>query len=245
MSYLMRCCLGGIALIVVGGVVDSPVIIIVGLIVLILPLCTIPWQLYIAPRLPPSRRARAGWSSDVLHGIGSAMDRGLDRRRLMALADFIEGLEMMPQWGCVLPQQEQVGNVRHVDGRIACLGYVLRPGGAGYGNVLFDSERKSDPPRGYYLSGYGLVCWAWGAAAGMNAVAGVDHVNKLQDVLTAEPVQRGEVPALCLVEVTTEHVADALRHFIETEEEPAQAWLMADRLWNQRMHQMQAIIAAQ
>ena len=169
-------------------------------------------------------RARAGWPSAVLHGVGAAMDRGLDRRRLAALADFIEGLEMMPEWGGEAPGP--LGDARFVDGQIECLGFVLRAGGAGYGTVLFHGDRQSDSPKGYYLSGYGLVCWGWGTTVGMNAVADTGYVNKVQAVLTAEPVRNGEVPGFRLHEVTTAHVADAIRQFIESEE-PGSAWYMA------------------
>ena len=173
-----------------------------------------------------SDRARAGWPSAVLHGVGAAMDRGLDRRRLAALADFIGGLEMMPDWNGEAPGP--LGDARFVDGRIECLGYVLRAGGAGYGTVLFNGERgeRQDSPTGYYLSGFGLVCWGWGETLGMNAVADTGFVNKVQAVLTAEPVREGKVPGFRWHEVTTAHVADAIRQFIEAEE-PVRSWYMA------------------
>lgn len=169
-------------------------------------------------------RARGGWPSEVLHGIGASMDQGLDRRRLSKLADFIEGIELMPEWAGEAPGP--VGDARHVDGRIECLGYVLRAGGAGFGTVLFHSDRQHGSPQGYYLSGYGLICWGWGESMGMNAVAEVGNANKVQDLLTAEPVRRGEVPGFRLGDVTTAHVADAIRRFVESEE-PGRAWYMA------------------
>lgn len=168
-----------------------------------------------------------GWPSSVLHSVSACMEAGLDRRRLMKLADFIEGLSMIPEWGGDAPGP--LGDARHVDGRIDCLGYVLRPGGAGYGTVIFNADRQSDSPAGYYLSGFGLICWGWGAAKGMNAVAASGFVNKLQDVLTAEPVRQGKVPGFRMADVTTAHVADAVRRFVESEE-PARAWYMASGL---------------
>ena len=67
------------------------------------------------------------------------MEGGIDKRRLEAMADFIEGLPMAPDRG---QAPGPVGNAKHVHGSIPCLGYVLRPGGEGYGLVVFDADKQ-------------------------------------------------------------------------------------------------------
>ena len=176
-------------------------------------------------------RGNADWPSAVLHEIGSSMDGGIDKRRLAAMADFIEGLVMVPDRG--EPAPGPLGTAAGVDGRYPCLGYVLRPGGEGFGTVCFhphepNEERRRDP-QGYYLTGFGLCCWAWGKANGINAVATVEASSQLQDVFIAEPIRQGNVPGFTLGDVTTAHVADAIRQFIKCED-AARSWYMASGL---------------
>ena len=144
---------------------------------------------FLAMRNGSTDRGSADWPSAVLHELAPAMAQGLDKRRLRALASFIEGLELMPEWG----------------------------------------TSGAPGPLGYYLSGYGLVCWGWGEGKGMNAVADNGYVNRLQDMLTAEPVRLRQVPGLTLWDVTPRHVADAIRQFCESED-AGQAWYMASGL---------------
>ena len=176
-------------------------------------------------------RGNADWPSAVLHEIGSSMDGGIDKRRLAAMADFIEGLVMVPDRG--EPAPGPLGTAAGVDGRYPCLGYVLRPGGEGFGTVCFhphepNEERRRDP-QGYYLTGFGLCCWARGKANGINAVATVEASSQLQDVFIAEPIRQGNVPGFTLGDVTPRHVADAIRQFIDCED-ATRAWFMASGL---------------
>ena len=184
-----------------------------------------------AMRKGVAERGVTTWPSAVLHEIGPSMEGGIDKRRLAAMADFIEGLVMVPDRGD--PAPGPLGTAAGVDGRYPCLGFVLRPGGEGFGTVCFHpckhgEERRSDP-QGYYLTGYGLCCWAWGKANGINAVATVAASSQLQDVLTAEPIRAGLVSGFTLGDVTPAHVADAIRQFIGSED-ATRAWFMASGL---------------
>ena len=178
-----------------------------------------------------AERGVTTWPSAVLHEIGPSMEGRIDKRRLAAMADFIEGLDMVPDRGD--PAPGPLGTAAGVDGRYPCLGYVLRPGGEGYGTVCFypyknEEERRSDP-QGFYLTGYGLCCWAWGKGNGINAVATVDASSALHDVFIGEPVRAGLVPGFTLGDVTPRHVADAIRQFIDCED-ATRAWYMASGL---------------
>ena len=184
-----------------------------------------------AMRKGVAERGVTSWPSAVLHEIGPSMDGRIDKRRLAAMADFIEGLDMVPDRGD--PAPGPLGTAAGVDGRYPCLGYVLRPGGEGYGTVCFhpyknDEERRSDP-KGYYLTGYGLCCWAWGKGNGINAVATVEASSQLQHVFIAEPIRAGLVSGFTLGDVTPRHVADAIRQFIACED-ATRAWFMASGL---------------
>ncbi len=173
-------------------------------------------------------RGDTTWPSAFLHEIGPSMEDGIDKRRLAAIADFIEGLPMGPERGELAPGP--LGTATGVDGRFECFGFVLRPGREGLGTVCFHphephEERRRDP-QGYYLSGFGLVCWAWGASQGMSAVADNDHAVRMHDVFIAEPVREEHVPGFTLSDVTPRHVADAIRRFIDCED-AALAWRSA------------------
>lgn len=170
-------------------------------------------------------RASEDWPSRVLHDRGPVPKEGLDEARLARLADFIETLEVMdtsqPQWAL-----GPVGDITIPDSRTEVLGYLLTSGGHGYGAVCFQED--SNRP-GYYMTGYGLVCWGWGTTNGMASVAANGHVNALQDVLTAEPVRTRQIPDLTVEQVTGAHVADALRQFIDCRD-AHRAWWLASGL---------------
>ena len=158
------------------------------------------------------RNSDPTWPSAALHDLGSKMANGIDRRRLLGLAEYIEGVGYVtPQtshgtkWapGPVLPLEMHV-----VDGRLECIGYMLDGPGDGLGlQCLVDGKRK------LYLTGYGLACWAWGRTNGMAALAEGVARQDLEDLLIAKPVKKGFVPGLARTAVTAFHVAQALRYF--------------------------------
>ena len=152
--------------------------------------------------------------SSVLHGIDPSMDRGLDVRRLYALADFIEGLGTMVPMGRAGAKEWAPGPVQPTDwvkSHQRVVGYMLRPAATAYGlNCLLPSGESVQ-----YLTGYGLLCWGWGNSQGMNAVAANGHVRELEWLLTAQPVVGGSVRGLMhLSEISCDMVADAIRHFV-------------------------------
>lgn len=160
------------------------------------------------------------WPSKVLHDVRGCIEGGLNRARLRALAERIEGLPL-----CRFGDKGTgpMPAIQRVDGRVACIGFALRAGGQGYGFVEYSAPAPHGEIVGYRLTGYGLCCWAWGESAGMSALASNGHVNGLQAVLTAEPVKRGEVPDLSSWAVTPSHVAGAIRAFVECED-AVEAW---------------------
>ena len=163
------------------------------------------------------------WPSKVLHDVGGGFEGGLNRARLRALADFIEGLPIT--WrGARHPGP--VPSIQSLEARVACIGFVLHAGGPGFGLVAYSAPAPHGAVMGYHLTGYGVICWAWGASNGMSSVAGNGLVNGLQSVLTAEPIERGAVPDLSLPDVTPAHVAAALRAFVECED-AEDAWRAA------------------
>lgn len=169
-------------------------------------------------------RGSENWPSKVLHDRGPAPKEGLDEARLVRLADFIETLEVMdtshPAWA-----DGPVAVLNGLHGKQECLGYLLAATGHGLGAVCF----REGQPDAYYLTGYGLVCWGWGTVNGMASVAANGFQNALQDVFTAEPVRRHQIPDLTLADVTSAHVADALRKFVECRD-PHRAWWHASGL---------------
>ena len=165
----------------------------------------------------------ADWPSKVLHDVRGCIEGGLNRERLRALADFIEGLPMTWRedrhpW--------QVPVIRHLMGETECIGFVLRSGGAGLGLMEYDKPAPEGVVMGYHLTGFGAISWGWGTGNGMASVANNGLVNALQAVLTAEPVARGMVRGVALPNVTTAHVAAALRAFLDCEEAEG-AWRAA------------------
>ena len=166
------------------------------------------------------KRDGEAWPSKVLHDARGCIEGGLNRARLGALADYIEGLPLS-RFGD--KASGPMPTIRHVDGRVDCVGFALRAGGPGYGFLEYDAPPPHGQIVGYRLTGFGLCCWAWGEAAGMSSLALNGLVNGLQAVLTAEPVQRGEVPDLANGAVTPAHVAAAIRAFIECED-AVEAW---------------------
>ena len=170
------------------------------------------------------RTNQEAWASGELHGINPLMEDGLDRRRVHALADVIEALPVMAPLFSSKPWTDgPIVQARFVDGRLPVKGYILRDGSSsGLGVVQFGKGQGSDA-EGYYLSGYGIICWAWGMQMGMAAVAGNGLVNELQQVLTAEPVMQRELGSYTITKVTLPHIAQALRAFCETRDAKA-AW---------------------
>lgn len=168
--------------------------------------------------------ASHNWPSRILHEVPQAFEEGLATARLKRLADLIETLGVMdqsrPGWAA-----GKVGILGSVHGRNEVLGYLLQSGGQGYGAVCF----REGQPDAYYLTGYGLVCWGWGKGQSMASVAANGHQNALQDVLTAEPVRKQQIPDLFLGDVTGRHVADALRQFVVCRD-PHRAWWKASGL---------------
>ena len=173
-------------------------------------------------------RGNADWPNAFLHELGPSMDGRIDKRRLPAMADYIESLELSPNRG-EMTAPGPLGHADGVNGRYPCLGYVLRPGGEGFGAVCFPAGKERAAPAGYYLSGFGIACWAWGRQQGMNAVATNEAVGQLHDVFIAEPVRLMQVPGFTLGDVTPRHVADAIRQFIDCED-ATRAWYMASGL---------------
>ena len=171
-----------------------------------------------------ARTSERNWPSDRLHSISQHMEQGLDVRRLMALADVIEALPLARfnrGYGWMA--------TRMVDGRTPVEGYELRGGGPdGLGSVHFEKGKAG--ALAYKLTGYGLVCWAWGQSMGMAAVADNGLVNMVHQVLTAEPVHAGvtKEDGLGLSGLTTKHVADAVRAFCALRS-AKDAWLQVAR----------------
>ena len=167
-------------------------------------------------------RASYDWPSKVLHDHGPKPEHGIDKARLLRLADFIETLEIVwPRKGAWAPGP--VAEARYVDGRTPVIGYMLESGGEGYGlTVNVNGVWK------YYLTGYGIINWGWGTTGGMGSVAANGYLNTVQDVLTAEPIRREKIPDTWIRTVTTAQVADALRHFVEHPDDGAEkAWWFA------------------
>ena len=158
-------------------------------------------------------RASADWPSRVLHDIGPRMEFGLDRRRLMALADYIEGLERIAPWR---PNGKDwtdgpVAVAKFVHGATPVKGFALRGGEEGYGVVEFSGGNAS----AYWLTGYGLVCWGWGAGNGLSHVADMQRIGEVQAVLDARPVTMSKVQGLGITQVRPHHVAMAIREFLD------------------------------
>lgn len=157
------------------------------------------------------------WPSSVLHELNQRMEDGLDARRLLALADLIEPLPMAPLMRGIGKHWANgpIVAARYMDGRTPVIGYVLRESTEkGFGLVEFE-EGKNTGAAGYWLTGYGLVCWGWGEQMGMAAVAGNGMVQQLQQVLTADPIWQRKFTDLTISKVTPVLIAQALRHFVQ------------------------------
>ena len=172
------------------------------------------------------RQNHTDWPSAVLHGVTMRLEHGLDARRINKLADFIAGLDRMApimrtsrDWA-----DGPVMSTKFVHGTTPVKGYVLRAHDEnGYGMVEY-SRTGQNVIHGYWLSGFGLICWGWGEAMGMRAVADNGIANQLHQVLTAEPVwQRKFGEELTITQVTCKHVAAALRYFC-TDRDADIAW---------------------
>ena len=165
--------------------------------------------------------------SNMLHNVAPRMEPdGLDRRRLNALADFIETLPLAPR-GRIADSDPEMGHLptKVVDGRTPCVAFRLTGGGpGGFGEVYF----KGSAPRpasvtGYALSGYGIICWSWGSGNGMASVALNGRANELQRVLTADPVLGSKEITWGDTVIQPPLVAMALRCFLEGMT-PTEAW---------------------
>ena len=172
-------------------------------------------------------RGSEDWPSKVLHEVGPQMEAdGLDRRRLHALADFIETLYAAP---APKIRQEVVGSnvhecpAKYVDGRTKCEFFSLRNGGqAGLGKVYFKDSPEPQNVVSYALTGYGLICWGWGSENGMRSVALNGRVNEVSRVLAADPALGHEMDWTQGF-INAGHVAMALRFFLEGMT-PLEAW---------------------
>ena len=154
----------------------------------------------------------ASWPSAVLHKVAPRMDEGLDTRRIHAMADFIEELEMAPHFrGGVKWASGPTGGIAYISGQTPVRGYVVRDSGqSGMGVVVNDPAETH-----YYLTGYGLICWGWGASSGMSSVAQNGLVDQLQDVLTARPVWDRAFPDYTISALTCPDIAQALRELVQ------------------------------
>ena len=161
-------------------------------------------------------RGSDDFPSKVLHEVPKVFEDGLAVRRLEALADFIGGL---PQFSGRV--KTIVANRVHSECEIA--GFVLRAGGNGYGIVHFTGDR-TDPKQEVlaYYTGWGIICWGWGAYQGMSAVAENGMMGPLQDVLTAEPLRRENL-GMSFSSAGPADVADALREFVKCRD-AKEAW---------------------
>ena len=162
-------------------------------------------------------RDSADWPSKVLHDVGPRMEFGIDRRRLAALADFVEALERIAPisrprgtpWtdGPVAP-------AKFVVGQVPVKGFMLQEEGhAGMGLVEFNGQGEAE---GYWLTGFGLVCWGWGAEKGMANVAEPTRCHELTRLFTAQPVRKGLVAGYAWTQITTKDVAAAIREYLES-----------------------------
>ena len=166
------------------------------------------------------RDSMRAWPSYVLHQVGPRMVDGLDGRRLNALADLIEGLHVQDTSGSAWAQGP-VSQAKFVDGALPVLGYLVEGSrGRGWGVICHGPEGT-----GYYLTGYGLVCWGWGCTNGIASVAANGMAAQVERVLSAEPVRSRSVRDIELGQVTTAHVADALRHLVECRDADKAWWL--------------------
>ena len=180
------------------------------------------------------RKTVEGWPSAVLHGVAGAREEGLNPKRLHAMADFIETLPLAPLTGGRSFSGCPMGTLSQVRGYTQVVGYMLS-GGGGHGYGLSQHGPRAHGSEkseflGYWLTGYGLICWGWGTTEGMSAVADNEHVNELHKVLTAEPVVDRECGDLTLTKVTTGLVAEAVREFCTTRD-AQQAWRNVAGRW--------------
>ena len=163
------------------------------------------------------RTNQDNWESGAMHSINPRMENGLDTRRLLALANVIQDLPLAPLRGTGGHDWADgpVVAARFIHGDTPVKGYILRDATErGFGLVEFESH-KSSGINGYWLTGYGLCCWAWGEQMGMAAVAGNGMVAQLQAVLTAEPVWQRTFREYTISKVKPEHIAEALRRFVD------------------------------
>ena len=173
--------------------------------------------------------------SAVLHDVAPRMVNGLDERRVLAMADFIETLEMVPH---ARTSKEKwapgpVGIAGYLDKSLPCTRYMLDPSGAGsegFGLVCHDEATKRGQE--YYLTGWGIICWAWGTEHGMANVAQGKRANELQSVLTAYPVKERCVGhGYYMDQVKAKDVANALRYYVGCED-PVEAWKKVADEWH-------------
>ena len=145
------------------------------------------------------------WPSAVLHDVGPQMGKdGIDRRRLEALAGFIETL---PMAGGTPAGRSRVP-LKRVDGRTPAVRFHLHGGPAGMGFIDVQDGAWVDE---YGLTAYGLCCWGWGETQGMTAVATNGRAGEVHETWTAQPVLDRRVRMG--PDIEPRHVADALRHY--------------------------------
>ena len=176
------------------------------------------------------------WPSKVLHDVPQRMEPdGLDRGRLLALADFIAGLERAPHaegLASKMGSDVHLCPAKFVDGRTKCEHFSLRDGGPnGFGQLFFKGRPDPQNVLGYALTGYGIVCWGWGRENGMRSVCLNGKVNEVSQVLAADPVLGSKTVSWTHGIITPRHVAQALRRYLDGMT-PKEAWeAVKDRPW--------------
>ena len=179
------------------------------------------------------RKTKDGWASAKLHDIGPRMKHGIDERRIRGLAAFIDGLDFIAPMRRTTPAEKNwapgpVKNIEQVYGQNDCAGYMCQSGGQGMGvECYIEGARK------YYLTGYGITCWAWGQTNGMAALAEGGFQEDLYKVLSALPIARQSVQDLDAKDLRPQHVAAALLYYVSHHEDDDvvnDAWVHASKV---------------
>lgn len=154
-----------------------------------------------------------------LPGVRGHQDAdGLNRGRLRALADAIEGLPASdwPEGDGLGP----VGTMNFVRQAEPPTHFTLRAGGQGLGVLRFAGAGEAEIVA-RAVTGYGLVCWAFGKYAGLGAVASDGRVREVEQVLNAAPVIDGKCGVR--LRIGPRHVAEAVRAYCRCVD-PEKAW---------------------
>lgn len=176
------------------------------------------------------RNDNEDWPSSVLHRVRCNYEEKLSTRRLLALADFVEGLSRKDAYQHLHPDK-RYSSTKFVLGKVPVVALAVQGRATGdWGYVHLDEKRD---PVEYMLTVYGIICWAWGPKAGMKNVAmDVAEYDELRKLFEAVPVSSGQLPDVRMSHVQSMHVARAIRHYLDTRN-ALQAWKRAfqgDRL---------------